>query len=70
MHVTFCYNRSRTSEKECRMKDKKPYIPALATFVAVNRDDVIRTSAFDGPGDPLFPKIGRVYYEDSDLENL
>ncbi len=54
------------------MKDKKAYIPAKATILAVNKDDVIRTSggAFDGPGDPLFPKITRVYYDDSEFDNL
>ena len=54
------------------MKDKKLYIPAKATLIALNKTDVIRTSggAFDGPGDPLFPKMTRVYYEDSELDIL
>ena len=37
------------------MEQKKYYIPAKATLIVLNKDDVIRTSdAFNGPGDPLF----------------
>ena len=50
------------------MKEKKPYLPAKATFIALQKDDVIRTSAFNGPGDPLFPKLIREYYDDPDAE--
>ena len=54
------------------MKNKKLYIPAKATLITLNQNDVICASgdAFDGPGDPLFPKMARVYYEDSELDNL
>ena len=52
------------------MNAKKPYVPAKVTFLAVCHDDVIRTSggAFDGPGDPLFPKLIREYHDDPDAE--
>ena len=52
------------------MNAKKTYTPAKVTFIAVHRDDVIRTSggAFDGPGDPLFPKLIREYFDDPDAE--
>lgn len=35
--------------------NKRNYIPAKAVLLSVNKDDVIRTSGFDGPGDPIFP---------------
>lgn len=41
------------------MKNKKSYCPAKATFVIIDQDDAIRTSAFNGPGDPLFPTSAR-----------
>lgn len=53
------------------MKEKKPYVPAKATFIGVSYDDIIRTSgAFDGPGDPLFPKLIREYYDDPDWDSV
>ncbi len=36
---------------------KKQYIPAEAILLSVNKNDIIRTSGFDGPGDIIFPIV-------------
>ena len=48
------------------MKEKKAYAPAKVDIISVRKDDVIRTSGFNGPGVPLFPAI----VEDPDMDSL
>ncbi len=51
------------------MENKKRYLsPTAHVLFVLPRDVICSSNAFEGPGDTLFPKLIRDYYDDPDQE--